>query len=448
MKLSKHLHQRIRAKNLLITFFFLGLIILSAWASTLYRWQFDLTQSASNTLSTASQKLLSTLTGPVRITAYIKKGLPIRLQIAQLIGRYNQYKPDIAFSFIDPDSVPDKTRELEIGTEGLVLVDYQGRQEKLNFIDESSLTNALLQLAKAEQRWVTFLTGHGERLPDSDANFDFGRFGKELARRKINAQTINLATIPAIPDNSALLVISAPKVSLLAGEIEIIQDYLKRGGNLLLLSEPDNTLSEAFISHLGLKQLPGKVVDANTNLYQISDPTFIVASEYTRHLITRNFQVVTLFPGTTGFIIAEETEFLNIPLLNSSANSWTDTGPISGKIRFDPDSDEKQGPITFAYALTRTVQENHEQRAVIIGDGDFLANSYIGNVGNLDLGLRIINWLVHDDRFIDIPPKRSPDKSLQLTQTSVAIIGFGFLIVLPLVFLITGFMVWRKRRMR
>jgi len=67
-----------------------------------------------------------------------------------------------------------------------------------------------------------------------------GQFGKELAHRKINAQTLNLATLPAIPDNSALLVIAAPKVPLLAGEITIIKSYIQRGGNLLLLTDPDN----------------------------------------------------------------------------------------------------------------------------------------------------------------------------------------------------------------
>ncbi|MGR9088298.1 MAG: DUF7088 domain-containing protein, partial [Gammaproteobacteria bacterium] len=163
MKLTRHLHQRIRIKNILVTTVLLCVFGALAWLSIRYPVQIDITQSQSNTLSAASLKLLEALPDPVRITAYIKKGLPIRLQIAQLVNRYNRHKPNLTLSFVDPDSDPEKSRELNIGAEGLVLVDYQGRTEKVTFIDESSLTNALLQLSKAEARWVTFLAGHGER---------------------------------------------------------------------------------------------------------------------------------------------------------------------------------------------------------------------------------------------------------------------------------------------
>ncbi|MGZ8188301.1 MAG: GldG family protein [Methylosarcina sp.] len=448
MKITRHLHQRLRFKNFLVTLALLCLLGGLAWLSTRYPLQADITQNASNTLSPASQKLLSTLPGPVAITGYIQKGQPIRLQMAQLVGRYSRHKKNISLSFVDPDTQPDKTRELNIGKEGLVLVEYQGRTEKLSFIDESSLTNALLQLAKAEDRWVTFLTGHGERSPEGQANFDYGQFGKELSRRKISSQTINLATIPAIPDNSSLLVLSAPSVPLLAGEVDIIKSYLQRGGNLLLLSDPGNLRFESLLPYLGLKQMPGTLVDAAANLYKITDPTFIIASEYTQHPITRSFQLISLFPAAAGFEVGEETEFLNEPLLDSSPKSWTETGPLTGKISFEPGNNERQGPVAFAYALTRDLNPKTQQRVVVVGDGDFLANAYIGNVGNLDLGLRMINWLVHDDRFIDIPAKIAPDKTLQLTQTSVAVIGFGFLIVLPLLLAGTGFFIWRKRRRR
>ncbi len=153
-----------------------------------------------------------------------------------MVDRYKRHKADLTLTFIDPDSQPEKTRELNIDAAGIIIVEYQGRTEKLNFIDESSLTNALLQLANADERWVTFLTGHGERAPDGIANFDLGQFGKELDRRKIKAQALNLATMPDIPSNSALLVITAPAVPLLPGEIELIKRYIQQGGNLLLLS--------------------------------------------------------------------------------------------------------------------------------------------------------------------------------------------------------------------
>ncbi len=448
MKLSLRIHQQLRLKNALVTALLVCMLGILAWLSTRHSVQADITGNGSNTLSQASQKLLELLPENIHITAYIKKGQPIRAQIAQLVDRYRQYKSNLTLTFIDPDSQPEKTRELNIGSEGIILVGYQGRTEKLTFIEEASLTNALLQLANANERWVTFLAGHGERSPEAQANFDLGQFGKELARRKIRAQIINLATMPAIPDNSVLLVMTAPAVPLLTGELDIIKHYIQRGGNLLLLTDPDNKYLAVVLQHLGISQLQGTIVDSSSKLYGVNDPSFVLASEYTQHPIAKGFQTITLYPAVAALEIDQSSNFKAEALLSSGVQSWTETGAIAGKIRFDADSHEKQGPLAFAYALTRTINEKTQQCIVVVGDGDFLANAYIGNVGNPDMGLRMVNWLIHDDRFIDIPAKIASDKSLQLTQTAVAVIGFGFLIIMPLLLIGTGLFIWNKRKQR
>ncbi|MGZ5628618.1 MAG: GldG family protein [Methylobacter sp.] len=451
MKISPHKHQQIRLKNWAVTLAILCLAGALAWLSTRYSAEIDISKNSSNSLSEASQKLVESLPGNIHLTAYIKKDPGLRSQITQLVDRYKRDKADLELSFIDPDSQPEKVRELNISPTGAVIVEYQGRTEKLNFIDESSLTNALLQLANADERWITFLSGHGERAPDGIANFDLGQFGKELDRRKIKAQTINLATMPAIPDNSALLVLSAPAVPLLPAEIDLVKHYIREGGNLLLLSDPGNRHLDALLQTLGLRQLPGTLVDSKSKLYGINDPSFVLAGDYPPHPITRNFQTITVYPVTAALEIGDESDFQPVELLKSAAQSWTETGPIAGNIRFDADGTEKQGPLAFAYALTRplpTSTQAQEQRIVVIGDGDFLSNAYLGNVGNLDIGLRMIDWLIHDDRFIDIPAKITTGKSLQLSQIGVAVIGFGFLIVIPLLLLAAGFYIWRKRKQR
>jgi ABC-type uncharacterized transport system involved in gliding motility auxiliary subunit len=87
-----------------------------------------------------------------------------------------------------------------------------------------------------------------------------------------------------------------------------------------------------------------------------------------------------------------------------------------------------------------------QQRAMVIGDGDFLSNTYLGNSGNLELGIRLINWLSRDDAFITIPAKIATDTQLEMSGTTLGIIGLGFLFVLPLLLLGTGIMIgWRRR---
>lgn len=447
MKITQHIHQRIRIKNSLITVIILAALIALASLSRLYTTEIDLTTNNSNTLSEASQKILASLVEPITLTAYIKEP-KLQQQLAQLLNRYRRFKHNISIQFIDPTQVPEKARELNIGPQGAIIVSYLGRTEKLTYLDESTLSNALLQLAHTKEHWITFLTGHGERSPIGNANFDLGLFGAQLERRKIKVQSLNLAQFPTIPDNSSLLILATPAVALLAGELNIIRDYINSGGNLLLLTDPKNQHLNTIEQQLGLTKLPGIIVDSSSSLYGIDDPTFVLVSEYSRHPISINFNSITVFPISAAFSTDEETEYKTEALLTSVPKSWTETAEIKDKARFDVDSQDQQGPLTFAYALTRDFSKRNQQRIVVIGDGDFLSNAYLGNVGNAELGFRLINWLTHDDQFIEIPNKITPGKSLTLTTTSVAIIGFGFLLVLPLALMITGFIIWRRRKRR
>jgi len=445
MKISKHIHQRIYIKNTLITFIIISLLIALASLSRTYKAEYDLSASNSNTLSEASQKILRSLTEPVSITAYIKEP-NLQQQLTQLLNKYRRFKSNISFNFIDPTSVPEKARELNIGPQGVIIVEYLGRTEKLLYLDESTLSNALLQLAHTKERWITFLTGHGERSPIGQANFDIGLFGKQLEQHKIKVQTINLAQFSTIPDNSSLLILASPAVALLSAELNIISEYIKNGGNILLLTDPNNPHLNTIEQQLGLKKLPGTVVDSSSSLYGIDDPTFVLVSEYSRHPITINFNSISVFPISSAFITDKETEFETEVLLSSAQKSWSETGEITGKIRFDVDSEEQQGPLSIAYALTRNLPNKTQQRIVVLGDGDFLSNAYLGNVGNAELGFRIINWLTHDDQFIEIPNNITPGKSLNLSNTAIAIIGFGFLLILPLLLMLTGLYIWHKRK--
>lgn len=448
MKLSLSSHQYRRFKNTLIMLLVLGSLGVFANLSTRYSAQLDISNNASNTLSTATLDLLGSLPDPITITAYIKQGLPIRAQIGQLVDRYKRSKANLSLVFIDPDLQPEKTREFNIGSEGIILVEYQEQLEKLNYIDESSLTNALLQLASAQQHWLSFLSGHGERSASGTANSDLGLFAKALTRRNIKALALNLAQMPAIPDNSALLVISAPTSPLLADEWLIIKRYLDDGGNLLLLTDPNNLFLANLQDYLGIQALPGVIVDSDTKLNDINDPRFVIASHYPAHDISLGFQATSVFPISAALAINPNSPFKAEPLLQSSINSWTETGTISGKIRFDANSQEHQGPLTFAYALTRTTAKNNTQRIVVIGDGDFLSNAYLGHVGNSELGLKLVSWLSHDSHFLNIPAKTAVDKSLKLSQTTVNLMGFGFLIVIPLLLITCGFFIWRTRKNR
>ncbi len=432
-------------KNRLISYCFLMLFIGAAILSYRYHAEMDVTANGSNTLSPATQKVLANLPQPVQINVYLKTAHPLRQHIKQLIARYQQQKPNLSLQFIDPERELAKVQGLTIGAQGLIIVQSQGRSEQITFLDELSLTNALLQLTQQTTLWVSFLSGHGEPSPTGIANFDFGLFGKQLVRRNIQVQALNLAQIHTIPDNSALLVLAVPRVPLLAGELQLIQSYLKRGGNLLLLTDPDNIYLHAIEQQLGISKLPGTLIDNGGKLYGLDDAHFALVSQYPRHAMTQGLQSMTLYPTAAALTVTKNTDFQAVPILFSGEQTWTD---VNNNNVFDPHSTEKYGPLPLAYALTRELPNKPQQRIIVVGDGDFLSNTFVGNVGNQELGLRMFNWLSHDDRFVAIPLKPATGRSLQFQPLTLGAIAVFFMLLLPVLLVATGVVIYYKRRRR
>jgi ABC-type uncharacterized transport system involved in gliding motility auxiliary subunit len=89
---------------------------------------------------------------------------------------------------------------------------------------------------------------------------------------------------------------------------------------------------------------------------------------------------------------------------------------------------------------------DRQQRVVVVGNGNFLANAFIGNGGNRDLGVNMVNWLAGDDRMIVIQPRGAADSAIDIDQVTLYLIAFGFLIAAPLAFMIAGFAIWWRRR--
>ncbi len=171
MTLITRINRRLRMKNSFTTMISIVLIITLGWLSNNYILQFDITTSASNTLSLDSQKALNALPDPIRITAYIEKGQSIRSQISQLVNLYKEKKSNLTLSFIDPQLNPEVTQAIDTDSEGIILIEYQSRIEKLDYIDEDSLTKSFLKFANIDSQSVNIQpkTNSGMTLDLSDS---------------------------------------------------------------------------------------------------------------------------------------------------------------------------------------------------------------------------------------------------------------------------------------
>jgi len=447
----------LRLQGWVFVVLFTAIVGLLAWLSTLYVYQADWTAGGRNTVSVDTRRLLAEMTEPVTITAYAREDELLRKQIKYFVGKYQRFKPDITLEFVNPDTAPERVRTEGITVDGELLVGYQGHSEHVQTLTERKLTNALLRLTRQNTRWIVFLTGHGERDPHGKANADLGAFGKELERNGLKVQTINLAE-NAIPKNTSLLVIASPRVNLLPGEVKLLRDYVTQGGNLLWLAEPGKPAGlGALAEQLDVAFLPGVVVDATTQAFGINDPSFAIVTSYPNHEVTRELNAVTVFPEAAALEIHENRHWKTTPILTTLKRSWTELGELKGEIQFDANTDERAGPLDIGVALTSTTAAGepgpsgappHEQRIIVTGDGDFLSNTYLGNAGNLDLGMNMVHWLSHDDAFVDIRVKAAPDTTLELGRISQAVIGLGALIGMPLLLMTAGLVIWLRRRRR
>lgn len=448
IRLNKKLRLHYLIQHGVFVVLLLLLVILLGYLAAQTRLQWDVSQNARNSLSEASLEILKNLQGPVQVTAYatqqdVQSG-DLRKTIADFVALYQRAKPDLSLTFIDPAEQPKLAQEAGIHMNGEMVLTFNQRREHLTVMKEQAFSNALMRLARAEDKLVVALSGHGERRLDGNANYDLGDFGKYLRTNGFNNQPLNLALEQDIPANASLLMIASPQVDLLPGEVDKLLNYIDRGGNLLWLVDQESLRGLLPLTEkLRLTLTPGVVVDPRAK--QLKAPiTFALGASYGQHAITNNFDYITVFPFARQITINENAEWNSVSLVEVAPQGWVETGDLNEEVSFDQAMDVA-GPVAIAVALTRNI-EDREQRIVVVGSGHFLANAYLGNGHNLDFGINLINWLTGDEELIVIQPRATLDSNLVLNESELALIVVGFLIVLPVLFLMSGAIIWWRRR--
>ena len=421
------------------------------YLSTRFNISSDWSAGQRASLSAPSRAVLHKLDGPVRIVSYARPGGDLRPTVAAVIARFQRFKPDITLSFVDPETDPQAMRRLGISVDGELIVHYKGRQERLDQLSERSLTNALTRLARGGDKLVAFVTGDGERNPGGQANADLGTFISQLSQRGIRAVPLNFSQVSAVPQGTSLVVLASPVAQLAPGAVRALVDYVDTGGNLLWLTEPgsDELGLAPLATTLDIKRLPGMLLDGSGAALGLHDPRLLALGSYPPSAITRGFVMTTLFPEVAALAVTSDQDWNAQPLLASGPQSWLQAGAASAGSAYAKAAGQTRGPFDFGFALSRlsSSPSHNQQRVVVIGDGDFLSNSYLGNGGNRALGERLFDWLLGDDALVDMPSRAAPDRIVRLSQGGLSAITAIFLVLLPLVLLLSGLLIaWRRRR--
>jgi len=451
---------------------FVAVLGMLGWLSTRYTLEADWTAGNRNTLTEASQKQLAALTEPVKFLIFLYPRSEMRQALEADIRRYQRFKPDISVEFIDPSANPQKVKEYNIARAGEAVLEYQGRRENLSATTEQAITTALQRLAYGGERWIVFLEGHGEHGIDDTEQDGYSGFAQLLRDKGLKVQSLNLATHPRVPDNAAVLVVASPTRPLLAGEARLVAEYVQNGGNLLWLADPpegsqDPAASlEPVAKMLEVSWLRGTGILLESAALGL--PPFVyITTQYPANPVTLGFNENALFPlvrglsykSQAGTAPPDSTGWNAQPLLTTSEQAWLETGALEGELALDEAQGDTKGPLTLGVTLTRAAAapaaptadgtpapKAPAQRVALIGDGDFLANGYFGQLGNSLLGLNLAQWLASRDEQLNIDVPKAPDRALMLPAWGLYAIYVGFAFLLPAGLLGFGVTRWIVRR--
>lgn len=462
------------------------IIGLLGWLSTQYKSEFDWTYGHRNTLTKASQRLLSKLPYPIHFYAFVYGNASGERQVIQReVNRYKRFKHNVTLKFIDPSLHPQLVHKDDVTQANEVVISYRGHHQALMQVTEAKVSDALEQLASKNNTHVAFLSGDGERsIKQSDRN-GYSSFAKLLRSKGMQVSELNLAVHPKIPASTSVLVIADPTSALLPAERHVVKRYVEQGGNLLWLADTDSLPRPAALQkQLSIRWQKGYAVFPNYRELHTGNPGIYLAANYPENPITKNLNEITVFPYVRPVQTKKGSTWNQKPFLLTSASAWLETsGKTSGTIRFNAKKDIR-GPLIIGLYETRPIKDSgrmtirssaaarqkrkntqkpsssggsakaaaatkrhvKRQRVAMIGDSDFLSNGDIGVLGNGNLGVDVVNWLAERNPALSITIPDAPDHDLYLPGWASWLITAGFVVVLPLLLIGFGVTRWVIRR--
>jgi ABC-type uncharacterized transport system involved in gliding motility auxiliary subunit len=432
------------------------------------RW--DLTAAQQYTLSDQTKKVLQGLTKPVKATVFARTDDFERFR--SRLESYQYQSKLFQVDYVDPEKRPAMAERLKESSLGTIVLEYEGRTQRVTSDAEQDITNGLIKVIQGQQHKVYFTQGHGERDISGSDERGYGAIARELGSDNFTASPLVLLQ-QEIPTDASVVVIPGPQTDLLPPEIDKLKAYLDKGGKLLVLIDPPQKADAPPLSNL-LALLKDWSVDVGNNavldlmsqLRGADASVPVAAPPYPSHPITSTFRMLTAFPYARQVKPAEPpvNGRTATTFIESGRNSWAETDlkllTTEGQAQPDLDKGDVQGPVSLAVAVSAPVgtpppppapgeapeANTPETRIAVVGDSDFATNGNLGIGGNRDLFLNIVNWLAQQENLISVRPRDPQDRRITLSAGQDRFIFWLTVFVIPGVILLGGVQTWWRRR--
>jgi len=464
-----------------------------------YHLRLDLTDSQLFTLSPQSRELVSNLPETMKVWLFSKEQ---NIQDRELLDNYHRQSNKFKFEYVDPQLKPGIAEKFGVKDYGEVYLEFQNKRQVVQIISENErlsevkLTARLQQITSSKTAKIYFLQGHGEH-PLSASKGAISQAIQGLIDKNFITSGLNLAEQPQVPDDAAVIVVAGPQKELLIGEVTALQNYLNRGGNLLLMIDPNtNPKIDTILKDWGVRLDDRLAIDTSGANLQLG-PAAILVTEYGQHPITKDFgKNISVYPLTRPLEIDSVSGIESMALLKTKPypGSWAESDQKSEKLEFNEGKDLK-GPLTLGVALTRKLSNQtsptptpiptnsptpiptnsptpiptnsptpiptnsptpipinspataKESRLVVFGNSNFAVDGLFGQQLNGDVFLNSVSWLSQQDQqLLSIRPKEPKNRRIIISTFQANLLTISALFLLPLIGLVTGFIIWWKRR--
>jgi ABC-2 type transport system permease protein len=384
-------------------------------------------------------------------------------QVLAVVGRQ---QPHLKTRVLDLDTELTTARDYGVRLYNTVIVEAEGRRTQIdNTVDLRQMAYAIERVLQRRTQRVCFITGHGEHYAPGHVHYSHAetlrgdRPGRSdvleappdgLDRLKLAIETIGYsdraiepATLPEIPEDCAVVADFGATSAYALAEVQVLRDYLLRGGHVLLAYDPRfPVISElaALLNEVGLSIEDGVVVDP-VNHYG-TDQEQAAVPYYPPHPITEQI-TLTVFPGARPIGLRGRVAGLtSTELVATSKDSYV--RPLDPSVH----PADKPGPRLLAAAMEGSWPDTGGPpfRLVLVGNASFAANAFFPYASNGDLAVSMIRWCAADTATPLLKSETYSLPEMRLTHRQMQVTFLLVEVLLPLSVMLFGAAVWWRRR--
>lgn len=317
------------------------------------------------------------------------------------------------------------------------------------FDGEGEITSAINYVTDEVQSNVYYLTGHGEaQLPENMVT--------ALQKANMNLNSLSLITNEEIPKDCKVLVIYSPAKDLSDQDREKVEEYLSKGGKMLLITDCGDESFENLYSMMkeyGIEVVDGMVIEEDMN-YCLSNYANYLVPEIESHDITEfvaggNYYII--MPIAQGLKVNDdvENEYLTVtPLLSTSDSAFSKKAGVNSTSAEKEEGDiESDGGFALAAAVSKHVDE--EETRIVWITSSYITDEQINSMSsgaNLQFISDSVGWMTGEEETTAISAKTLSSEYLTMTSAQSSRWTAVMIVIIPLIFIIFGIAVWARRR--